>query len=377
MKIGIITLPLHINYGGILQNFALQKVLNRMGHEVYTIEKEKKLLLPLKKRYLAYTKRILKRYILRKQCEIFFEKEEQKRNHIISKKIRTFVEQNIQIKKYDHFNSIKENEYDAIIVGSDQIWRPKYFKDIKNAFLAFAQKWNIIRIAYAASFGTDVWEYNKIKTKQCKKLISLFNAVSVRESQGVMFCKKYFNTEALHVLDPTFLISKEEYIKIFTDSNTPKSEGNLLVYFLDESVEKDNIAKHIANKKQLKLFLANRSLNKKINPINRIQPSVEEWLRGFYDADFVITDSFHACVFSIIFQKPFLVYGNQERGLSRITSLLSLFHLNDRMIKNINDLDHALNHEIDWNKINNILKEKKEESFNFLQTHLEIKNQTH
>ena len=372
MRIGIITLPLHLNHGGILQNFALQKVLKDMGHEVVTIEKKKKILLPLRKRYLAYIKRILKRYILRQPCEILFEKNESQRYKIISSEIHPFIKKYIQIKEYNKFSSIKKDEYEALIVGSDQIWRPLFFPEIQNAFLAFTQKWNIIRMAYAASFGTEVWEYSKIRTQRLQKPISCFDAVSVRESQGVLLCKKYLHTDAQHVLDPTFLINREDYIEIFTKDHTLKSEGNLLVYLLDKTVEKENIVNQIAIKKQLKPFSINCSEvhNYKIDAYKRIQPSISQWLRGFYDAEFVITDSFHACVFSIIFQKPFLAYGNAKRGLSRFTSLLALFHLKNRIIYNLNDVNSALQDEINWTEVNTILKEKQKESISFLKTNL-------
>ena len=331
MKIGIITLPFNTNFGGILQNFALQKVLKDMGHEVVTIEKFKQYKLPLHKRYLAYTKRIIKKYVLLRNCEIYFEKCEQERLKIITREIQPFIEHHIHMKNYRTFKDIKENEYDAFVVGSDQVWRPIYFRDIASAYLSFTKGWNIKRIAYAVSFGTDEWEYNEEQSKKCKELISLFDGVSVRESQGVTLCKKYFNADALQVLDPTLLLSKEDYIKIFTEEKAPQSKGNFLVYILDRSEEKDKIIKQISTSNRLKPFYTNNPEveNTKINVFNRIQPSMGQWLRGFHDAEFVFTDSFHACVFAIIFQKPFIVYGNTGRGLSRFSSLLSLFHLED------------------------------------------------
>lgn len=372
MKIGIITLPFNTNYGGILQNFALQKILKNIGHEVSTIEKFNQYKLPLSKRYLAYIKRIIKKYILQRDCEIFFEKNEKERIKIITREIQPFIERYIQLKKYKKFKDIKKNEYEAFIVGSDQIWRPIYFRDIANAYLSFTKGWNVKRIAYAASFGTDQWEYRKAQTKKCKKLISLFDGISVRELQGVELCKKYFNIDAVQVLDPTLLLTKEDYIKVFTEENISQSKGNFLVYILDKTEEKEKIIQEISILKKLTPFYTNNPNveNIRIKVFDRIQPSIAQWLRGFYDADFVFTDSFHACVFSIIFQKPFLVYGNTKRGLSRFFSLLSLFHLEDRIILNINDFKKIQNKEINWEKVNTILKEKQNESLNFLKSHL-------
>lgn len=372
MKIGIITLPFHKNFGGILQNFALQKVLKNIGHEVITIEKFKQYKLPLHKRYLAYTKRIIKKYVLLRNCEIYFEKCEQERLKIITQEIQPFIEHHIHMKNYRTFKDIKENEYDAFVVGSDQVWRPIYFRDIANAYLSFTKGWKVKRIAYAASFGTDQWEYRKAQTKKCKKLISLFDGISVRELQGVELCKKYFNIDAVQVLDPTLLLTKEDYINVFTEENISQSKGNFLVYILDRTEEKEAIIREISTSKGLTPFHVNNPEveNTKRDVFDRIQPGMDQWLRGFYDAEFVFTDSFHACVFAIIFQKPFLVYGNTGRGLSRFSSLLSLFHLEDRMILNINDFKKIQNKDINWEEVNTILKEKQNESLNFLKAYL-------
>ena len=372
MKIGIITLPFNTNFGGILQNFALQKVLKDMGHEVVTIEKFKQYKLPLHKRYLAYTKRIIKKYVLLRNCEIYFEKCEQERLKIITREIQPFIEHHIHMKNYRTFKDIKENEYDAFVVGSDQVWRPIYFRDIANAYLSFTKGWNVKRIAYAASFGTNEWEYKKEQTEKCKRLISLFDGISVREFQGIELCKKYFNIDAVQVLDPTLLLTKEDYIKVFTEENISQSKGNFLVYILDRTEEKEAIIREISTSKGLTPFHVNNPEveNTKTNVFNRIQPSIGQWLRGFYDAEIVFTDSFHACVFAIIFQKPFLVYGNTKRGLSRFSSLLSLFHLEDRMILNINDFKKIQNKDINWEEVNTILKEKQNESLNFLKAYL-------
>lgn len=372
MKIGIITLPFNINYGGILQNFALQKVLKEMGHQVSTIEEKNSYKLRIPKRYLAYTKRIILRYLFRKKCEIFFEKNEFNRLQIISKDLQQFIKRNIALKTYPTFKHIKANEYDAFIIGSDQIWRPKYFTGIENAFLGFAQKWNIRRIAYAPSFGTDKWEYSKQQTQRCRKLISLFNGISIREKEGIDLCNKYFSKTAQHVLDPTLLLSKDDYMEIISTDNAQRSKGNLLVYILDRSPEKEKVINRIIETKKLVPFTVNNPnvFNYKLDINQRIQPSIEQWLRGFYDAEFVITDSFHACVFSIIFQKPFLVYGNIQRGLSRFTSLLSTFHLENRMILNANELYKALEQEINWTEVMKILETKQKDSLNFLSKHL-------
>ena len=256
-----------------------------------------------------------------------------------------------------YYFDIKENDFSAIIVGSDQIWRPKYFSEIEHAYLDFTQNWNILRISYAASFGTDEWEYNEEQTKQCGKLIKTFNAVSVREKSGIDLCRQHFGTNAEHVLDPTMLLAKEDYIRLFDTMNLPKSDGNLFCYVLDNSSEKSELIEKVAKERCLRPFYINKDFyNFEIEVNKRIQPPVEAWIRGLYDAELVITDSFHACVFSILFNKPFIAICNADRGLSRFISLFNMFGLGQKeQISNSAIIDCT---ETDWDSLNNTLNEK-------------------
>ena len=236
MKIGILTLPLHTNYGGILQAYALQTVLERMGHEVCLIEKKRKpFRLPLWKAPLVYGKRVLKN-LAGHPYPIFYEQKVNREEPITRQNTDLFIKRYIKRRIVNDFSELKESDFDAIVVGSDQIWRPKYFNgNIEDAYLKFAEGWNIKRIAYAASFGTDEWEYTAAQTKECARLLKQFDAVSVREASGVDLCRKHFGVEARHVLDPTMLLTAEDYIRLFETAGTPKSPGTLLCYILDET----------------------------------------------------------------------------------------------------------------------------------------------
>ncbi|WP_278560612.1 polysaccharide pyruvyl transferase family protein [Phocaeicola plebeius] len=369
MKIGILTLPLHTNYGGILQTYALQTVLERMNHKTIVLDKSKQQKLPLPKRPFCYCKRIIKKYILNQKCRIFEEDYQNKIYPIISQYTQPFINQHIHYVALNNFSSLDQNEFDAIIVGSDQIWRPIYYRNIENAYLAFAKKWKIKRIAYAASFGTDNWEYTSSQTDKCKWLVQKFDAISVRESSAVKLCQQYFNIKAQHVLDPTMLLDKDDYIQLFEGTSTPQSPGNMLVYILDETPEKTELINQIAKEKQLIPFRVNSQTENPNAPLEkRIQPSVEQWLRGFYDAKFIITDSFHACVFAILFHKPFVVYGNAKRGTSRFVSLLKLFSIEDKLITKPTLTN--FNYQFDWNGIQKKLDKLKIESLNFLKQNL-------
>mgnify|MGYP002544377554 CR=1 FL=1 len=371
MRIAILTLPLHTNYGGILQAYALQKTLERMGHEVRIIEKVKKpLSLPLYKMPFSYGKRIIKN-ITGEKYPIFIEQKINREKPIISQYTNQFIDRYINLSRYKDFNDIKESDYDAIVVGSDQVWRAKYYKfsKLEDAFLGFTKNWNIIRISYAASFGIEEWDYTPQQTVVCSDLIKSFTAVSLREDSGVELCKKYFNIEGFHVIDPTMLLCKNDYIQLFKATETPKSNGNLLCYILDETLEKQTVLQQIINDKGLKSF----NVKSKSDDINsslsdRIQPPLEQWLRGFYDADFVFTDSFHACVFSILFNKPFIVFGNKRRGLTRFVSLLKMFGLEDCLL--LDSKNYKIDVDIDWKKVNAILEDKRTQAISFLSKYL-------
>lgn len=339
MKIGIITLPLHTNYGGILQAYALQTVLQRMGHDVRIIDHDsmKMRKLSLWKMPLAYSKRIVKN-LIGLPTPIFLEQRLNQEIPVIRQHTNRFIEKYIRRFVIEDFNQIKKADFDAFVVGSDQVWRPRYFEpmfmtDITDAYLGFAKDWDVIRLSYAASFGVDIWEYNSRQTKNCKELLKLFKGVSVREDSAVELCRKYYGLDAVHVLDPTMLLSREDYVSLIDAARPPQSDGELMTYILDVTEDKSRFIKDVSIEtgyKPFSVIAKSKDFNAEVS--NRIQPPLESWLKGFMDAKIVITDSFHACVFSILFRKPFLAIVNEGRGASRFRSLLGLFGLEDRIV---------------------------------------------
>ena len=358
MKIGILTLPLHTNYGGILQAYALQTVLERMGHEVEIItfpRVQAKLLTSNK--FKVYIKRFIKRFFLRKNIYVFQEKEINRKFPIVSKNTQAFIDKYIKVRKYSRPSDIQEKDFDSIVVGSDQIWRAiylnKYAFGIRNAYLDFAKNWNITRISYAASLGTSFWEYSKEETEDCKRLIQIFDAVSVREEDGVRLCKEHFGTEAKHVLDPTMLLEREDYERIVEQSKLKRSNGNFFIYVFDRTANLDYTINRLSEERSLTPFtISVSSLGPRTNPDDIVCKHVEAWLRAFMDSELIVTDSFHACVFSLIFNKPFIVFGNKGRGMSRFDSLLKLFDCEYRLVESYNDINekHFRSPDIDKSK---------------------------
>lgn len=346
MKIGILTLPLHTNYGGILQAWALQIVLKRMGHEPVHIQWR----VPKRTPLIRYSLRVIKRCILKvftsKKIEIFRENRISKEQLILEKPMKPFIDNNINIRYVKNLRDIKEKEYDAFIVGSDQVWRHLYFtmgQNIIDAFLSFTKEWNVKRLSYAASFGKNTIEdeYTPEEIRRCGDLLSNFSLVTVREESGIDICKKYFNIDAIQVVDPTLLLKKEDYQKFISSSKIYNVE--LFNYILDNSEETDLFIEKVKSKYGWNTF----KVNGKVDDLSacledRVQKPVSDWLQSFFDAKAIVTDSFHACVFSIIFNKPFLVFVNQKRGVSRFETLLQIIHQENRLISSVEEIEDHL-----------------------------------
>ena len=366
MKIGILTLPLHSNYGGILQAWALQSILREMRHEVVIIDRDYatptgnnktlwyKVASQIKKQFLILIGR-RKRFL--KPSSELVQYSEQNLNHFYSDHLDTspkFRNNN------DFLLYVNQNHFDAYIVGSDQVWRPKYSPDLMTYFLDFLQKDNKTKkIVYAASFGVDKWELSKEETDKAKRLAPLFNLITVREASGVGLVRHYLNCNSTHVVDPTLLKKKEDYINLIEQSSVKlqKSKGELFCYILDDSKEARSFIYTCTKETSYKPFYCKSrsiwNIKKDDNIENCIIPPVEQWLKSFLDAQLVITDSFHGIIFSMIFNKPFWVITNKNRGPARITSLLNQFNLEHRILSDTTCVNY--NSPIDWKYINDTM----------------------
>ena len=353
MKVGILTQHFYKNYGGILQNWALQQILLGMGHEPLTFEHD-----------TCYTKR---RWLMRMVKHIISERSLKRipeypyKGRIGHKPFIDFVLKHINSETVRVFTSDIEKKYgiDAFIVGSDQVWRPAFNHGrLYNMFLDFASD-SVKKIAYAASFGVSEWEYSKSQTEKCRELVSRFNAVSVREDSGITICRDYLGIDAQLVLDPTLLLDMKDYERIC--HNTPKKEPYVFVYAIRLN---DDIIK-LSDKKAKEL----RTSVKIIQAGNKLkrEDCIEDWIASFRDAAYIVTDSFHGMAFSIIFNKPFLIVKNESGGNARYYSLLKQLGLENRIVDNINCLPEI---EINWEIVNEKRKSLKESSIHFLITAL-------
>ncbi len=374
MKLAILTQPLKTNYGGLLQAYALQTILKRLGHEVLIVDlhcRSTTLMIKL----LSIIKRLFQRYILLRPVQVRVWPTIKEQN-IISQNTGFFIRENIQttqrIYALNKISIVNRYGFNGYIVGSDQVWRPRFSPNILAYYLNFTTKRKKIkRIAYAASFGVDNWEYTAKLTAKCSHLIKQFDAISVREGSAIKLCKEYMSVDATHVLDPTMLLDKGDYVALVEKENLFESKGNLMTYILDYSSENNTIIKRVADELNLIAFSVmpkakfEKVGKKYLN--NCIFPPITVWIRGFMDAEYVITDSFHGTVLSIIFNKRFIVIGNEKRGLARFNSLLRIFHLENRLISTIKDLDSELiNAPIAFDRVNQIRKQEQKKAMEFI-----------
>lgn len=370
MRIAILSLQLNTNYGGILQAYALQTLLERLGHDVCVIDNQAVPDIRLSDYIKVIPIRFIYKYILGKRLTLWPEQHYRHKQYL-EKSINTrrFIFEHINIRKCKSLSRLRKNEFDAIVVGSDQVWRPSYFccwGDVTNSFLKFAKDWSIRRISYAASFGTDKWEYSENETFAAKKLIKMFDAVSVREYDGVLLCKKYLNTDADLVLDPTLLLTIDDYDHLINDDNRLMEKRYLLYYCLDNSSEICTLTNNVSYSKGLIPYkICNNERHGNSEPIE----NVEIWLKAFRDADFIITDSFHACVFSLIFRKPFICICNKSRGESRFRIFIEELGLKHNFVSKASEYVPTYNYmpkEETYNK----LSELKMHSCKFLKNSL-------
>ena len=342
MRIGIITLSLHFNYGGILQAYALQVALRNLGHEPINIVK--------------------KAVSLREKLRTFL--------YEITP-YASFIRQNINTVKdigFLNYGFIEANDFHALCVGSDQVWRMggndinRYFLDILGK-----KKGKIIKFSYAASFGLDQWPFNDVVTPKIKRALQDFHSVSVRETSGIYLCEKYMGLNAIRVLDPTMIIPIENYIKHISSSPFKTNKKHAFIYFLDSKSE-DNLycCDQILSKMEYELVQGNKNSN--VLRKFYFSGGVNDWLAGIYHCEKIVTDSFHGCVFAILFHKDFYVLTNDGGGNSRIETLLRLFNLEDRLIDKKKKF--CSRQPINWNKVDEILDIERKASIEFLKLSL-------
>ena len=277
-----------------------------------------------------------------------------------------FLKKYLVIKEINNYSTdINEGDFDCLLVNSDQVWASNYKQILEVGFLSFAKNWNIPKIVYGASLAYEYWVSSKDIINSAKKLIKQFSGVSVREINSVELIKNYLGIKPIFVLDPTFLISKFDYLEIIKD------------FKLDIDINKNYLVSYILDKSSIKESYINKIHGELKFEIISIEVGTKNFIEKFIFliniCKSIITDSYHGTVFSIIFNKPFITFINSKRGNIRFFSLNQTFKLSNRFINPIEtkkiDLE-TLTKSPNINLVNfNSLKEK---SIKFLKDNLDF-----
>lgn len=361
MKICILTQPLGTNYGGVLQAFALQKALKDMGHDVATLR-----WLPLTPKNPVKTlRRFLARYVKGNKDVVYFNYEKQL--HYTFRELDRFVDERLDCQvAHAPLGEGDISGFDAFVVGSDQVWRPMYSPYIPNFYLDFLGDAPVKRIAYAASFGVDVWETDEKTTEMIRPLAQKFDSISVREESGVQLCSEKLGVRAAVMPDPTLLLTAHDYLQLCGLEQTAE-EPYIAAYILDKGEREQRVVERLSQE----LGLPVRYIGQ-LDWIHGVD-SIESWLGGIARASFVITNSFHGTVFSLLFGKRFLSVKNSHRGATRFTSLLDSVGLQDRLLDiSVPDAPIPDMQDIDYQLIQEKLGSLRQLGFSFLQDNLQL-----
>lgn len=389
----IITHRLVNNYGAILQAYALQEILRRMGYKPETLNYCTRTWiyrpLSVTRRVLSFFKRL---FLNRRPYDVSSlqklhskqQFEEWKTHESMNLHIANdFIHEHITLtREFDlphEEGDLRKLCYKNYIVGSDQVWRGVCYINSDLPFLGFTKNFRSVqRIAYAASFGIDHFDitgFPGLSRKDITKMLRRFNAVSVREADGIAICRNELDIKnAVQMPDPTFLLQKEDYISLIHEKypGTIAKQDYILSYILDFTQEKENILQRVAEfrgKPIRKFVLASRTAQEGM-PTTAMSPSVFGWLKGFFEADCIVTDSFHGTVFSILFQKDFIVLLNQDRGLSRIYSLLQSCNLSDRIVSDSGNCVFVLKNKADFSDAEKMQRDSRIKALDFLKKNL-------
>lgn len=374
MKIGILTHPLDSNYGCLLQAYALQLTLKRMGHEVVTIDRHNhhgdNFFANINNWIHRLAAKVIKRKNVSLEWNCYLSQEDQL---FLSKETAKFVKRNItntgRIFPEDLGRIDKQYKFDAYVVGSDQVWLPNF---CPNSFLDFVKRENVNMLFYGASTGASCFHKFPKLSKQCKELAKRFSGISVREESLIEVSKQYLAKDAICVIDPTHLIDPQDYL----DACVEKQEDTpvIFTYILDKTPEKQMLVERV--QKDLNLPIVAGSVEKDytkgcdLDIIDCIYPSVDNWILGLNRAKFVVTDSFHGTAMAILFGKPFVSIGNASRGLERFNGILGRYNLKERLVCSVSEFQDSFYEGLDICSVSDIREQAKHEAVNFLSKNL-------
>lgn len=360
-KVSLITLQYVNNYGSVLQTFASQAYLEKFGFEVEVVNYTRnnyryENLKSSMKSYYKQKSKILRipflADLLVKRWEMIYHK----RNKVFN----DFRNKNIKLSK--EYNSVDElinqpPNADFYCVGSDQVWNYLYNDGVlPEYFLSYAPK-NAIKFSLSSSFGFNEID-DETKEVEIKKYLKDFSLITVRENTGKQILDKMGLTKSHQILDPTLLISKEQWISMF-NLKVPRNEDYVLVYQLNPSKEMNEFSQKIAKEKNCKLIVISNNIRMSIPNAEIIDnPTVNEFLELFLYAKCIITDSFHGTAFSLNFNRDFFSWMPNKYS-TRLMSVLEKMELQNRAFLKDDDRWKMIE-PINFDKVNEILNSSRE-----------------
>lgn len=357
-RIGIISFHRAINYGGVLQVYALQKTILKYGAICEVIDYRSSSIERLYYQNPLKTKKGIKRliYVVLK-------------NGILKFNVRKFglFSQDYLVKSNKIFNDsniIDSNSlYDVFITGSDQVWSYDCADFDKRYFLDFVLDYSK-KFSYAASFGTS--SIPKSLDDTYKYLLESFNKISLREQTGLEFVRNRLSLNGSRHLDPTLLLTNLEWSSMSKEPKLSiKKDKYILIYMISPTKDVVSFAKAYANEHNLDVVYINDNLYRSFGVTNSRDTSPNEWVYLFQNASFIITNSFHGVAFSVNFNKNFLVelLKTNVKINARIIDFLEIFGLSSRII----DWDSLVDFDsINYDIINEKLNILRLESLNYI-----------
>lgn len=349
MKIALFTYFAADNYGATLQAYATIKVLESLGHEVilvdYVIDEPKRSKI---KNLLLFPKHL-------------------KFNRFRKKYFHHFSQ------NYSSYEELVKNppKADCYLIGSDQTWNPDISKDkAKGYFLDFGDN-HVRRGSYSASIGKTVWEDTPwIKKEEVRKGLDRFDFLSIREQTGLELLKKEFGKEATLVVDPVLLFTSYPEL-----TGHIKEKDEIITYKLIDSTPFYKKVKQIAS--QMGIICRSIGSIRQITGYRHSYPeSIEGWIKRIAGAKYVITDSFHGVVISILYHRQFVFCIGDPQRATRIISLLKLLELEDRILNETStfkDMKQILTTTINYERVDEILNRLRSSSLEFLKSSLRKK----
>lgn len=346
-KINLLTIHYSDNYGAVLQAYATCRILKHLGHDVTLLN-------------LQNSKTVIGKYSYWRNwfCILKYIRFFLFRKRYLAKQTRLFF----------HLKPSLIPFSDYTIVGSDQVWNPD-FEIVKNCeyFLNFVQDGSR-KISLASSFGIKEWHAVPSFTENVNKLLSDFTAVSVREKAGVDICNNTFSIHAVQLVDPVLALN--DFSQFF---NQKSLQSNELRCYLFKTVYSFDVIDYIAKKEKLIVRAENRHSKPDYKKSLYWSYSPIDWLREIRDSHIWVSDSFHGIACAIVLHKQFVALCADVAKIERITSMLELFGLSEKLVMSLDDLIYRYEEvmaPIDYDKVDVILKSEQMRFYDFVKTNI-------